>query len=201
MLNIMILIIFVGNIYANPFILTKSEKLLIKAHPNAKVIATRFHRYYKFLHQVKDFDNDKKLIRVNYFVNKIISKYDTQTNSWSTPKEFLINGYGDCEDYALTKYYTLKQLNFSQENLFLAVVKVKGSKTLHMITLYKNEAGELLSLDNLSWKLLPVNKRTDLIFKFAFNEHNSFSLKNGKLIKELKTRPEVEFFKEYRKRL
>jgi predicted transglutaminase-like cysteine proteinase len=166
---------------ASPFILTQEEKQKIKQHPDGVVIATRFSRFYKFLEEAKEFETHKKLIRTNFFVNKIISKYDDATNSWSTPKEFLINGFGDCEDYALTKYFTLLHLGFSKKNLYLAVVKVKGSAGLHMVTLYKDRDGTLLTFDNLSWKLKAIWDRSDLIFQYALNEKEAYILKEKKL--------------------
>ena len=178
---------------AHPFILTPNEKNKIKQHPEAKVIAKRFNRFYKFLHKAKKFDTNKKLIRTNLFINKIISKYDDKTNSWSTPKEFLINGFGDCEDYAITKYFTLQELGIKKDKLFLAVVKVKGATDLHMVLLY--DKNQLLVLDNLSWKVMPLLKRKDLKFLFAFDDKHSYSLNNGKLIKDKKTKGETYFFK------
>lgn len=35
---------------------------------------------------------------------------DRQTNNWKTPKEFLIDGEGVCEDFAIAKYFTLLEL-------------------------------------------------------------------------------------------
>ena len=148
------------------------------------VIAKRFSNYYKFLLRAKKFQLTKKLIRTNLYVNKILPKHDKKgDNSWSTPKEFLTNGYGDCEDYAITKYVTLLELDIDIKKLFLSVVKVKGSTSLHMVLLYKNGTN-ILVLDNLSWKVLPLYQRGDLIFKYAFNNKHSFIIKNNKFYLE-----------------
>jgi amino acid transporter len=40
---------------------------------------------------------------------------------WMTPKEFFIKGFGDCEDYAIAKYFTLLELGVKKESLYLAV--------------------------------------------------------------------------------
>lgn len=178
-----VLVFFIfSSLDASPFILTKEEKEKIKKHPEGLIIATRFNRFYKFLQEAKNFERNKQLIRTNFFVNKIISKYDDSTNSWSTPKEFLINGYGDCEDYALTKYFTLIELGIPKKDLYLSVVKIKGSIGLHMVTLYEDHSGNLLTFDNLSWKLKPIWDRSDIEFKYAFNERDAFDIKNQKLI-------------------
>ena len=152
--------------------------------PNKYVVAKRFSNYYKFISNARSFSLPKKLIRTNLYINKILPKHDKKgDNSWSTPKQFLINGYGDCEDYAITKYATLLELSIDPKKLFLCVVKVKGSVSLHMVLLYQ-ESEEFLVLDNLSWKVLPLSKRSDLIFKYAFNNKKSFIFLNKKLIIE-----------------
>jgi predicted transglutaminase-like cysteine proteinase len=48
-----------------------------------------------------------------------------QEDYWSTPREFLISGRGDCEDYAIIKYFTLIKLGFDERKLFLTSVKEK----------------------------------------------------------------------------
>jgi len=160
--------------------------------PNKQIVAKRFSNYYKFISNAKNFSLEKKLIRTNLYINKILPKHDKKgTNSWSTPKQFLINGYGDCEDYAITKYATLLKLHIDPKKLFLSVVQVKGSSSLHMVLLYQRE-DELLVLDNLSWKVKSLEKRDDLIFKYAFNNKHSFNINNNKIyIEENKKRMET----------
>jgi predicted transglutaminase-like cysteine proteinase len=190
-------------LHASPFKLTHDEKEKIKKHPDGLVIATRFNRFYKFLNEAKSFEHNKKLIRTNFFINRIISRYDDSSNSWSTPKEFLMNGFGDCEDYALTKYFTLQELGIAKKDLYLSVVKVKGSEGLHMVTLYKDKNNNLLTFDNLSWKLKPIWERSDLIFKYAFNEKEAFTIKDKQLKKNdsKKTKNMVRYFQKYLKNL
>jgi len=155
---------------------------------NKYIVAKRFSNYYKFIKNTQNYTLEKKLIRTNLHINKIIPKHDKKgDNKWSTPKEFLLNGYGDCEDYAIAKFATLLELNINIKKLYLAVVKSKGSDGLHMVLLYRGEK-EIFVLDNLSWKVLPIHKRKDLIFKYAFNNQNSFEIKNNKLVVEKKTR-------------
>jgi len=192
-------LIYISIVEADPFTLTKIEKNKIKHSFNAKTIAVRFHRFYQFLNKAQSFDLNKKLIRTNVFINNISPRRDDKTNSWSTPKEFLINGYGDCEDYAIAKYFTLKELKLPQNKLFFAVVKVKGSPTFHMVLLYDKE--KLLVLDNLSWKIKPLRKRKDLKLSFIFNNKYSFTLHNNKLIKDKYNKNEVYFLRKFIKKV
>ena len=183
-------------LFALPFELNTKDVLTIKKAYESKKITTRLLRYKDFLEQAQYFHLEKKLNRVNAHINKIRSKHDKLSNPnggentigdyWMTPKEFFIAGSGDCEDYAIAKFYTLQYLGIDPKHLYLSVVQVKGSRTLHMILLYlKNKNSIPLVLDNLSWKVLPLNQRKDLTPMFAFNEVSSRGFKDKKIDKEI----------------
>ena len=176
-------LILTNTLQSSTFSLNKKEVKEIKKIYDNKKIFTRFKRYQKFLVEAESYDYMKKLNRVNSKINKILPAYDQQSQNvddhWLTPKEFMILGKGDCEDYAIAKYFSLKDLKIDTNKLYMAVVKVKRSSTLHMVTLYfQHENSIPLVLDNLSWKVLPLNKRKDLKVNFIFNEKNSFLLKD-----------------------
>ncbi len=92
-----------------------------------------------------------------------------------TPKEFLIKGKGDCEDYAIAKYFALLELGVKKEHLYMAVVKERTSSGMHMVLFYiEDKTKSPLVLDNLSFKVLPLSKRVDLIPDVAFNEVDAY---------------------------
>lgn len=105
---------------------------------------------------------------------------------WATPKEFLITGYGDCEDYAIIKYFTLVKLGFEKERLFLTGVKDKYSGGYHMVLSYFQDKDKSpLILDNLSFKILSLQKREDLEVDIFINSYGVFKInKDNKLIKK-----------------
>lgn len=51
---------------------------------------------------------------------------------WATVEEFMRRG-GDCEDYATTKYYLLRRLGFSTEQLRVVVTWDRGARGYHAI--------------------------------------------------------------------
>lgn len=123
----------------------------------------------------------EQLARVNQYVNGYLPEYDAVVNKqedyWSTPREFLAAGYGDCEEYAITKYYTLKSLGVEDERLCLAIVRDRYSGGYHMVTIYfGHEDGMPLVLDNLSFRILPLSKRTDLELRYCFNDAGRFTI-------------------------
>lgn len=187
-----IFLIFISITFLHSKNITLSTKELqnIKTLKNEKEITIRLVRYLKLKKKVKSFDNVlKKLSHVNSFYNQILpvkdkTKYKVDDH-WATPKEFLINGRGDCEDYAIAKYFTLLETGISKDKLFLSIVQVKNEATYHMVLLYiENKKAMPLVLDNLSFKVVPFDIRKKLIPKVIFNEKEAFVLKNKKIYKK-----------------
>ena len=123
--------------------------------------------YKQMLIKYKKLPKKQQLIRLNFYLNQLRSEYDSVTqhtqDKWATPKEFLKLGYGDCEDYALIKYYSLIKLGFNKKDLFLTLVKEHYYGRYHMVLSYFNEKSlPPLVLDNLSYKILHLNRRNDL---------------------------------------
>ena len=187
-----IFLIFISITFLHSKNITLSTKELqnIKTLKNEKEITIRLVRYLKLKKKVKSFDNVlKKLSHVNSFYNQILpvkdkTKYKVDDH-WATPKEFLINGRGDCEDYAIAKYFTLLETGISKDKLFLSIVQVKNEATYHMVLLYiENKKAMPLVLDNLSFKVVPFDIRKKLIPKVIFNEKEAYVLKNKKIYKK-----------------
>lgn len=115
-----------------------------------------------------------KLTMVNDFFNQVRYVTDIehwqQKDYWATPIELLATNGGDCEDYVIAKYFTLKALGVPQEKLYLNYVKSLRLKQAHMVlTYFKTPKSIPLVLDNLADKILPANKRTDLLPIYSFN--------------------------------
>lgn len=189
----LILLIFISliSLQAKSITLSNDDLRGIKSSTNEKAITIRLIRYLELKKKVKDFRLLKKLSHVNAFYNKILPVNDSLKykvdDHWATPKEFLINGKGDCEDYAIAKYFTLLEAGIPKEKLFLSVVKVKGEATYHMVLLYiENKKSMPLVLDNLSFKVVSFDIRKKLIPKFIFNEKVAYILKDKRISKKVK---------------
>ncbi|MFO7542666.1 MAG: transglutaminase-like cysteine peptidase [Thiobacillus sp.] len=122
-----------------------------------------------------------KLRRVNDFFNRRIrfgedSDIWGKTDYWATLLESMGRAQGDCEDFAIAKYVTLKQLDIPSEKLRLTYVKARigGSRSrvvqAHMVlSYYPAPDDEPLILDNLISDIHPASRRTDLTSVFGFN--------------------------------
>jgi predicted transglutaminase-like cysteine proteinase len=138
-------------------------------------------------------DNSKtdmeKLKNVNNFFNQIQYVSDIahwgQKDYWATPIEFLGTGAGDCEDYTISKYFTLKSMGIKDEKLNLTYVKALTYGVHHMVlAYYPTPGGVPLILDNYVTDIRPATKRTDLVPIYSFNGTNLWLAKQrgkGKL--------------------
>ncbi len=98
-------------------------------------------------------DPIKKLRSINGFFNSIPSRKDAYTYNteeyWATPEEFLSKRAGDCEDYALSKYFALQYFSWSSEDLWVIFLRDNINKGMHVV-LAARYGDKVFILDNLS---------------------------------------------------
>ncbi len=114
------------------------------------------------------------LIKVNQFFNKSKFVSDIQhwgrKDYWATPVEMLITNAGDCEDYSIAKYFTLRELGITDDKLRITYVKALELNQAHMVlAYYASPDAEPLILDNLINDIKPASQRTDLAPVYSFN--------------------------------
>jgi predicted transglutaminase-like cysteine proteinase len=119
-------------------------------------------------------DEIKKLNVVNTWFNFLKYKSDqsnyNESDYWAGLYEFVGRGSGDCEDYTIGKYYTLKALGVDPHKLKFAYVIYQdraGKSISHMVLAYlkvpnPKTKDDYLILDNTNRKLLPASKRADI---------------------------------------
>ena len=156
-----------------------------------KFAKNRFIALNTMLEKSKNSDLRTKLEKINDFFNDIKYASDQTvygtSDYWANPYEFLATDKGDCEDYAIAKYFTLLELNIPKEKLYFGVVDIKGERNSHMVLLYlDNKNSTPLVLDNLSFKVIPLTKRKKLIPKFAFNENDSYKFTQNRFTEKIK---------------
>jgi predicted transglutaminase-like cysteine proteinase len=116
----------------------------------------------------------EKLEKVNAFFNQMRFASDEeiwhQKDYWATRMEFIGMGAGDCEDFVIAKYFTLKQLGISTDKLFFTYVKAIKYQQAHMVlTYFETPTSVPLVLDNINFKILPATQRNDLVPVYSFN--------------------------------
>ena len=127
------------------------------------------------MHELQDAEELVKLEKVNKFFNQLLYVSDSRTwnrkEYWASRLEFLGKGQGDCEDYAVAKYLTLKQLGV--EEVFLTYAIMTPSEERHLLVIYKGELGYSY-LDNYNQEIKAVHERIDFVPVYAFNEDTAF---------------------------
>jgi len=139
------------------------------------------------LQKAKKVKTLKKLKYINDFFNKIRYKTDLRhwkvRDYWASPSEFVGTVAGDCEDYAIAKYFALIKAGVSTNKLRIAYVKLIRKRTkydqAHMILLYYHQANSVpIVLDNVNKRLTLASKRRDLKFVYSFNALGLWRAKN-----------------------
>ena len=96
-----------------------------------------------------------------------------QLDYWATPAETYGSHGGDCEDFAIAKYFLLKELGVPVERLRITYVRAIKLNQPHMVLAYYASPGsEPLILDNLERGIRPASARTDLVPVFSFNDED-----------------------------
>ena len=116
----------------------------------------------------------EKLQIVNAYFNKLTYRSDqsqfNRVDFWMTPVEFITRGAGDCEDYAIGKYFTLQAIGIPQSKLRITYVIYRVQNIAHMVlTYYPTPDAMPLVLDNLTPNILSADKRSDLKPVYSFN--------------------------------
>lgn len=128
----------------------------------------------------------EKLNRINTFFNRRLRYEEDQkvwnsADYWATPLEFIGRGEGDCEDFVIAKYFSLRQLGVSTQKLRLTYVSAKiggpasrVSQAHMVLTYYATPDAEPLVLDSLIGSILPASRRPDLTPVYSFNSDGFF---------------------------
>jgi len=134
----------------------------------------RVERLQRLMEEHQHDAEEDKIRIVNRFFNRV--RYDEddvlwdQKDYWATPFEVLGLNAADCEDYALSKYFTLVSMGVPEERLRVTYVKAVKIGRAHMVLAYYPTPGaEPLILDNLTDRIEPAGRRTDLVPVYSFN--------------------------------
>lgn len=172
------------NFRINPELLKQAE---IKYGKDA---ATRLLQWEDMIRTDKSKSDREKLEKVNQFFNsriRFVNDIDLWgvNDYWATPFETLCRNAGDCEDFAIAKFFTLKAIGMPEEKLNIMYVKALQYGIAHMVLAYYSAPGtEPLILDNLIDGIAPASKRPDLMPVFGFNGSGLWTAKQrsqGKL--------------------
>lgn len=126
----------------------------------------------RFLQQTQSLPPAEQLRAVNRFANTReyvldIDNYGIE-DYWAIPREFLGNG-GDCEDYVITKLFSLLWLGYPPDDLRLVVVQDTNLRVPHAV-LAVARGGDILILDNQVQAVLSDREVVHYVPVFSLNE-------------------------------
>jgi predicted transglutaminase-like cysteine proteinase len=133
--------------------------------PEAPCESTFFNRcqlreWSAFVESLRGRDRMTQLRDINAYLNRTRYIIDPRNygvpDYWATPHQFLIRD-GDCEDYAITKYMSLRALGFEPAQMRIVVLQDLNLRTAHAILVVYLD-GQALVLDNQIHAV--VNART-----------------------------------------
>lgn len=118
-----------------------------------------------------------KMRAVNRFINQWAHQPDivnhAQQDFWSSPLTFLRQS-GDCEDYAIMKYVSLREMGFDAEQLRIVIVRDTLRDLAHAVLAVHIE-GEIYVLDNLFQAVLPQARVRQYLPYYSVNEQARWS--------------------------
>lgn len=113
-----------------------------------------------------------QLAAVNGFLNDWRYREDSKNygrrDYWATPLEFFRHS-GDCEDYAIVKYVTLREIGFPADQLRLVIVQDVVRDLAHaVLAVYQGD--QVYILDNLTKAIVPQERLTQYVPYYSINE-------------------------------
>lgn len=164
--------------WAADFVVQLSEAVLASAERKYGAPARqRLAAWIKLIADSRKKSEADKLKVANDFFNQVRFVSDEEhwgvRDYWATPTEMLASNGGDCEDYAIGKYFTLLALGVNIDRLRIAYVKAVNrppNDQAHMVlTYYAKPDAVPLVLDNLDPEIKVASQRADLIPVYSFN--------------------------------
>lgn len=146
----------------------------------------RAYALVQMMNDAKGLDDLGKLEKVNDFFNMTPYQSDQKvwgmSDYWATRLEFIGKDKGDCEDFVIAKYFTLKELGVPTSKLFMTYAKSLRYKTSHLVlTYYETPKSIPLVLDNYNYKILPASVREDLVPIYSFSGDELFNAKQAQI--------------------
>lgn len=139
---------------------------------DGKGAGCRYANWIKFAESLRDKDEATQIKSINDFINR--AKYITDPDNyqvpdiWNTPAEFL-DKMGDCEDYAIAKYFSLKHIGIPTERMRIVAVQDLNLKVGHAIlAVYVGD--HIMILDNQIKQVVDADTIKHYQAVFSINE-------------------------------
>jgi predicted transglutaminase-like cysteine proteinase len=136
---------------------------------------SRFTKWQELIADGQSESDWDRIHEVNQFFNRHIDYVSDdlhwgKNDYWATPVETLGTEKGDCEDYAIAKYFTLRAMGVADEKLRLMYVRALSVNQPHMVLIFFDKPDEYpYVLDNMDPQIKSAIERQDLRPIYSFN--------------------------------
>lgn len=137
-------------------------------------------RFFQLARHLRGLPPAERRAALNQQVNQLVD-YTSDLelcggrDCWQTPAETLAAGRGDCEDYAIAKYFLLDACGAGGCPRLVyarcAATSLSGAPLAHVVLIADAGADDPLVLDCLDAPPLPLSRRADLRPVFSFDAH------------------------------
>lgn len=145
--------------------------------PEGDCSDTAFNRchlreWFAFLEGLRGLPVEQQIREVNRYANTkkyVLDLYNYAAEDyWAIAREFLYNG-GDCEDYAITKFFSLRWLGVDQDRLRIVVLQDTNLRVPHaVLAVYTGK--DILILDNQVQEVLSHRQIVHYVPLYSVNE-------------------------------
>lgn len=154
----------------------KALKACLKDESNCT--GTAMTSWRELVKGLKNSDDMTKMNFVNAFFNRWQYRTDIETYNvsehWAGPIAFMQNS-GDCEDYAIAKYVTLKFLGFKDNAMrIMAVIDNNRGGIGHSVLSVESDEGKMV-LDNTASRVYSDGQQTGYAPRFAVNQSGIYT--------------------------
>ena len=129
-------------------------------------------QWQAFLSGIRGLPLREQLQQINTYANKKHYIIDMENygveDYWAIAREFLYNG-GDCEDYALTKMFSLMWLGFDPEQMRIVILQDTNLRVPHAVLAVYNH-NEILVLDNQIQQVVDHRQVVHYVPVYSINE-------------------------------
>jgi predicted transglutaminase-like cysteine proteinase len=110
---------------------------------------------------------ERQMRVVNHYINQRRWRDKRQSEEWQTLGAFFARG-GACEDFALAKYFALRELGFPAEDLRVVITWDRTNRAYHaLVAVQLDDEVHLLDVDNA---ILTGNGHRTYRYLFSLNE-------------------------------
>jgi predicted transglutaminase-like cysteine proteinase len=178
----------VGRVFSRIRSLALALLLVAAIWPGAAVVAAEAFAWQALVEQTRG-DSDRHTAElINRRINRLKHISDManwqRNDYWATPGEFYARGAGDCEDFAIAKFFLMNRQGVSTARLRLMVARLFNPANRkiepHLVLLYLSpDEREPGVMDNLRDDILPLSARHDLLPVASFDTKDLWTYAAG----------------------